>query len=45
MPTLRHARVQVPRASLLRMSAGERLAGATVLAVALWGVIVWAVQA
>jgi hypothetical protein len=40
---LRKARL-APRLSLLRLSAGERLGGVTVLVVGLWALVYWALH-
>ncbi|MDT2023825.1 hypothetical protein [Methylocella sp. CPCC 101449] len=38
------ARPAVPGFSLLRLSAGQRLAGAGLIVLALWGAVFWALQ-
>jgi len=38
------ARPVVPGFSLLRLSAGQRLAGAGLIVLALWGAVFWALQ-
>lgn len=39
-----HAHAAAPTASLLRMSAAQRLAGAAVVIAGLWGLVAWAMS-
>ncbi|MDH7799801.1 MULTISPECIES: hypothetical protein [unclassified Beijerinckia] len=39
-----HARAAIPGFSLLRLSAGQRLAGAGLIVIALWAAVFWALK-